>query len=96
MRRLLSPKSHNVVQHEDILRLPPARPEDVRSAVASVSQPPVWWAEVHMLALRILYDERQLNLGDPLLAEVPVIPLTWPTMTLSQLCSTCETKCTVA
>ena len=81
MRRLLSPKSHNVVQQEDILRLPPARPEDVRSAVSSLSQPPVWWAEVHMLALRILYDERQLNLGDPLLAEVPVTPLTWPTMT---------------
>lgn len=81
LRRLLSPKSHDVVQQEDLLRLPPARPEDVRSAVTSTSQPPVWWAEVHMLALRVLYDERQLNLGDPLLGEVPVTPLTWPTMT---------------
>ena len=81
LRRLLSPKTHHVVQQEDLLRLPPARPEDVRGAVASSSQPPVWWAEVHMLALRVLYDERQLNLGDPLLAEVPVTPLTWPTMT---------------
>jgi hypothetical protein len=81
LRRLLSPKSHNVVQQEDLLRLPPARPDDIRTAVTSSSQPPVWWAEVHMLALRVLYDERQLNLGDPLLAEVPVTPLTWPTMT---------------
>ncbi len=81
LRRLLSPKSHHVVQQEDLLRLPPARPDDVRSAVVSSSQPPVWWAEVHMLALKVLYDERQLNLGDPLLAEVPVTPLTWPTMT---------------
>ncbi len=81
LRRLLSPKSHDVVQQEDLLRLPPARPEDVRTAVVSTSQPPVWWAEVHMLVLRVLYDERELNLGDPLLAEVPVTPLTWPTMT---------------
>jgi hypothetical protein len=81
LRRLLSPKSHHVVQQEDILRLSPARPEDVRSAVTSSSQPPVWWAEIHMLALKVLYDERQLSLGDPLLSEVPVTPLTWPTMT---------------